>query len=172
MTGSRTLNATRQQRKTMQKTTLTLEAGRRKMHDSLRTIDDLLSTTADEQSCWTALLAVRQLECARQHQIHLLSEYQKHFSGKHWTVNIVLNLVLEQKRDTGVRVRNILDNLYRQLQSQEATLSILLERQLHAMSVETQATLDVELKVLYRMLDMLNFTPRRPASRPELRVLK
>jgi len=142
------------------------------MHESLRTIDDLLATAADEQSCWTTLLAVRQLERMHLTQIRLLAEYQKHYSSTHWTIKIVVKLALEQLHDTGVRTRLIINNLYRQLQSHEATLSIQLQRQLRALRTETQSMLDIEQEVLYRMLDMLILAPQRPVSRSALRVIK
>jgi len=142
------------------------------MQDSLRAVDDLLTLSEDEQSCWTALLAIRQLESVRVSQIHLLAEYHKQFSNTHWTINIMLNLALEQTHEAGVSIRTILDDLYRQLKALETTLSPLLRIQLHALSTETRLLLDTEQNLLHHMFDMLIPAPKHPVSRAGLTVIK
>jgi hypothetical protein len=154
----------------MRKVTLTLEAGSAKIQDALCIIDNLVA--AEDQSCWTALLAIRQLERARIDQIRLLHEYQKHFAGTHWTVNIVLNTVLQQTHDAGVQTRIALDSLFRLLQSQESALSPQAQQQLQSLSVEVQSMLDTKLGVLYRMIDLLIFAPQRPVTQTPLRLIK
>lgn len=155
----------------MRKVTLTLEAGSAKMQDALCIIDNLV-TAEDEQSCWAALLAIRQLERARIAQIQLLREYQKHFADTHWTVTIVLNTVLQQNHDAGAHSRMVLDSLFRLLQSHETAISPRAQQQLQSLRTEVQSMLDTKLDILYRMIDLLIFAPQRPVTQTPLRLIK
>lgn len=155
----------------MRQATLTLEAGSGKMQEAVRIIDDVLAAD-DQRSCWTALLALRQLERARITQLRLLREYQKHFSSTHWTVNIVISTVLQQTHDTGVHTRMALDSLFRLLQSHESELTPLAQQQLRSLSVEVRSMLDTKLDVLYRMIDLLILAPQRPVTQSPLRLIR
>lgn len=141
------------------------------MQDALRIIDDVL-VAEGQQSCWTALLALRQLERARITQLRLLREYQKHFSATHWTVNIVISTVLQQTHDTGVHSRKALDSVFWLLQSQQSELTPRAQQQLQSLSVEVRSMLDTKQGVLYRMIDLLILAPQRPVTQSPLRLTK
>ena len=140
----------------MPSTTFTLEAGLRKMKNSIGKVNALLNGNADDLSCWTILLALKQLESERIAHIRLLGEYRKCHANTHWTVKNVLENIDCWMHNIGVQIARLLEYLIHQLQNHKTTVTLALRLQLNRLCTETRMMLDVEENVLYPMLDIAN----------------
>ena len=130
---------------------------------------------SDLQTCQNsreALKVIRQLETERAQHIRLLLAYQRQFADSHWVVRYLLDSIIERSNESRISANRLQSSLLKSLHGNDDRLSRYVKQQRGILCLQTRAMLDVEEKVLLRMLDLLIHSPVPRVQSYRLRLVK
>jgi hypothetical protein len=155
----------------MAQTILALEAQLDRLNAILTVLHQNLYLHSSN-ACHEALHAVRQFEGELKRHAQLLSMYRSHYAETHWVVKYLLDSLLLRAEESADRAKATEARLLRSLMQQKTDLTPVTRRQLHKLVAETSSMIDVEQKVLMRMLSLLMRAPTVTVTHYQLQLVK
>ena len=155
----------------MAQTIFALEAELNRINTILALLHRSLSLYSDN-SCREALHAITQFEDELSRHAQLLSTYRKHYADTHWVIKYLLDSLLQRTEESAARAKTTKARLLRSIMQQSIDMTPGTRRQLHKLITETSSMLDVEQKVLMRMLSLLMRAPAVTVTHYRLQLVK